>query len=328
MKSPFTGGRVTLHHGPAKVTYRKEEFEYIASYYVCEDTQTPFTMDGMDDINTIQVRNQYRMKYGIPFCDEIRQLRESYGLSAIKMSTILGFGNNQYRLYENGEMPSLSNGRILKSIMKPATFRQFVEAAKSQIETKDYIRLMHQIDSREMNSAINDFETELIFDGRERCAENGFAETSVTRLKNIMLYFIEHCDNVFNTKMNKLLFYLDMVSYRESGFAMTGLAYKAIQFGPVPVRWDRVYSLVDGISQEIVGFGSGAQGVRLVGTGHADLSMFTENEKSRLRRVAEKFATASSTAISEISHEEDAWKNAIANNRLVNFDDAFSLKAL
>ncbi len=328
MKSPFTGGGVTLHHELSKVTYRKEEFEYIASYYFCEDTQTPFTVDGMDDVNMIQVRNQYRVKYGIPFEDEIRQMRESYGLSAIKMSTILGFGDNQYRLYENGEMPSLSNGRLLKSIMKPSTFRQFVEAARSQLGEKEYSRIIRMVAEKETESALCGFEAGLVFDRRERGAENGYAEMSVSRLENVMLFFIEHCENVFNTKMNKLLFYLDMVSYRESGFAMTGLAYKAIQFGPVPVHWDRVYSLVDGIRPEIVGFASGAQGVKLVGNKPADMSVFTETEKKRLLCVADRFATMSSVEISEVSHEEDAWKNAISGNRLVDFNDAFSLKAI
>ena len=49
--------------------------------------------------------------------------------------------------------------------------------------------------------------------------------------------------------MNKLLFYTDFLCYKKYGRAMSGLAYKAIQYGPVPVRWDRVYSLVDGVDQ-------------------------------------------------------------------------------
>ena len=32
---------------------------------------------------------------------------------------------------------------------------------------------------------------------------------------------------------------------------MTGLTYKAIDFGPVPERWDRVYSEFSEISQDI-----------------------------------------------------------------------------
>lgn len=68
---------------------------------------------------------------------------------------------------------------------------------------------------------------------------------------NVMLYFIEKCPGVFFTKMNKLLFYSDFLAYRQTGKGKTGLAYKAIDYGPVPVRWDRIYSFYDNIHPEI-----------------------------------------------------------------------------
>ena len=49
------------------------------------------------EANIFQVYNQYRVKHGIPFPDEISGIREHYGLSAAKMAQILGFGINQYR---------------------------------------------------------------------------------------------------------------------------------------------------------------------------------------------------------------------------------------
>lgn len=58
------------------------------------------------------------------------------------MSEILGFGENQYRLYENGDMPSEANGKVLMSIMNPEIFLTFVLNAREQFsEDEDhYIR--------------------------------------------------------------------------------------------------------------------------------------------------------------------------------------------
>ncbi len=67
-----------------------------------------WTTTEMDEANIFQVYNQYRVKHGIPFPDEISGIREHYGLSAAKMAQILGFGINQYRMYEDGEVPSVS----------------------------------------------------------------------------------------------------------------------------------------------------------------------------------------------------------------------------
>lgn len=130
MKSPFTGGNVVLHSEKrTAVSERKVRIHFLS--YQCVDTRELFTTTELDTANTMQIYNQYRTKYGIPFPDEIRSIRRKYGLSATKMSVILGFGENQYRLYENGDMPSLTNGRILKTIQVPAVFATFVEAAKT-----------------------------------------------------------------------------------------------------------------------------------------------------------------------------------------------------
>ena len=40
------------------------------------------------------------------------------------MSRILGFGANQYRLYEAGEMPSLSNARLITLIAEKDNFEK------------------------------------------------------------------------------------------------------------------------------------------------------------------------------------------------------------
>jgi DNA-binding transcriptional regulator YiaG len=61
---------------------------------LCEDTGEEFTDAKLDDLNLTQAYNQYRTRCNLPFPDEIKALREQYGLSAAKMSEILGFGAN------------------------------------------------------------------------------------------------------------------------------------------------------------------------------------------------------------------------------------------
>ena len=47
------------------------------------------------------------------------------------------------------------------------------------------------------------------------------------------------------------IFYIDFLSYREYGSAMTGLTYRAIDYGPVPEKWDKIYSEFPEVMQEI-----------------------------------------------------------------------------
>lgn len=326
MKSPFTGGKVVLLQENAELMFRKEKFPYRSLFYQCEDTKERFTTTEIDEINLTQVYNQYRVKYGIPFPEEIKHIREMYDLSASKMSEILGFGDNQYRLYENGDIPSEANGKIINSIKKPSVFKDFVENAKHQFEPKVFDKILIKLNKSIENKSSNISEN-LIFKPYSRGSCNGYALQSYDKLKNTMLHFIATCNGVFNTKMNKLLFYTDFLSYKTTGYGISGLAYKAIQFGPVPVRWDRVYSLIDDITPEIVEFASGNCGMKLCSDISPDYSLFTQKELHILNKVADKFKDISAQEISKISHNEEAWKKYIATDQIIDYNEAFSLKA-
>ena len=86
MTSPFTGGVATLHSEPSSLVFRKETFYFIHQFYECQDTHERFTTTEIDEANMAQVYNQYRAKYGIPFPEEIKRIRQHYALSATKMS--------------------------------------------------------------------------------------------------------------------------------------------------------------------------------------------------------------------------------------------------
>ena len=326
MKSPFTGGKVVLQQEKSELVFRKEKFQYLSLAYQCEDTKERFTTTEIDEINLSQVYNQYRIKYGIPFPDEIKRIRQTYELPASKMSEILGFGDNQYRLYENGDMPSEANGKILSSIKNPLIFMVFVENAKNQFEADEYEKICTKL-KKAIEYKQSHIQEELIFNSYSRSIYNGYATQSYSKLKNVLLYFIEQCGDIFNTKMNKLLFYTDFLSYKTYGYGMTGLAYKAIQFGPVPVQWDRVYSLMDDVYPEIVEFSSGNCGTKLCADLSPDNSSFTEEELSILKIVVNKFKDTSASVISELSHQEDAWKKYHNTNQMIAYNEAFTLKA-
>ena len=81
--------------------FRKETFTISFHYWLCEETGERFEDEDMADVNLKQVHDQYRAKYDIPTPEKIAEIRKKYGVSALKMSKILGFGDNQYREYEN-----------------------------------------------------------------------------------------------------------------------------------------------------------------------------------------------------------------------------------
>lgn len=325
MKSPFTGGEAVLCHERREATFRKEHFNYVHRYYKCSDTGEFFTTTKLDAVNLMQIHNQYRVKYGIPFPDEIKATRSRYGFSASKMSRILGFGENTYRLYENGEVPNVANGKTLMAIQSPSVFKKYLEDAKGELSIEKYNEGMCKISDEDEIQRILSW---LVFGGKSRGILNGYTYQSISKLKNAILYFIEKMNGVFVTKMNKLLFFADFVSYRENGQAVTGLSYKAIQYGPVPEHWDSIYGLIEDIDQVIVDFGNGNSGQKLVSNVSFDASVFTSEQISVLENVYSTFKNDTSSKISNRSHNEEAWTENVDRHDLISFDYAFSLKEI
>ena len=329
MKSPFTGKEMKPVYEKRTWKFRGEQYEYMHKAWLCEDSGERFTDDESDMAGFVQVTNQYRAKYGIPFTDEIIAVRDRYGISASKMSLILGIGANQYRLYEQGEVPSVSNGRMIRSIMNPKVMREMVESSKNELTPSEYKKIMLKVNA--VIEASEEYKLEcyeiLRIFTTDRGVENGYARQSLARLKNVMLYILGKCGEVWCTKMNKLLFYTDFLAYRQRGMAITGLSYRAIDFGPVPERWDRVYSEFPEVKQELRQVGDFVGNV-LKASAPADVSLFSNEELQVLETICQHFGASTSREISRLSHEEKAWIDYHEKLERIPFETAFALKAV
>ncbi len=322
MKSPFTDKEMKLEYEKRTWKFRGEEYDYIHTSWLCEDTGERFTTDDTDTAGFIQVTNQYRTKYGIPFTDEIVAVRKKYNISASKMSLILGFGANQWRHYEAGEVPSVSNGRMIRSIMNPDVFIDMVHSSRHILLPKDYEKIIRQSDVSPLHP---EYQPTIFV--CERGIYNGYGVLSTDRVKNVLLYVLMKCGDVFYTKMNKLLFYADFVAYRQLGISITGLSYKAIEFGPVPERWDRIYSSFEEISIEprIIG---DREGTILTTSVKPDTSLFTESELHILDEICSSLACYTSTELLELSHQEPAWIDNHHSSSRISYEYAYALKVL
>lgn len=327
--SPLTGGKMTLHWEWRDMTFRKETYRVMFPYYLCEDTKEQFTTTESDGIWLHQIHNQYCSKYGIPYTDEIIAVRERYGLSASKMSLILGFGENQWRRYEQEEIPSLSNGKMIRSIMNPRVFLDLVEGSKSILTEKEYLKIKNKVCDEIKQSEdylIEAYAAHRIFK-TARSEWNGFAPLSLNRLKNILLYILNYCGETYCTKMNKLLFYIDFLAYKETGIALTGLSYRAMEFGPVPEHWDRVFCQFDEIIQEQKNIKNHDCYV-LKALVAADATVLNNGEQNIIKKVCDKFKGLSSADISKLSHKETIWSDSFKNQERISFNSAFTMKAL
>ena len=326
VNSPYSGKPMRVVYEPDTWEMRGEVYPYIHIAFRDDENGEQFTTTESDTVCFEQVANQYRERHGIPYVDEIVALRERYGVSATKMALILGFGTNQYRLYETGEVPSESNGKMIRSAMNPSVFLDLVRSSRNQLTDKEYLKISKRVEeeiAEEQSKRQEQWEAARLFrTGRGRA--NGFAPQSPERLKNLLLHILEQMGETFQTKMNKVLFYIDFLSYRERGMAISGLAYQAMEFGPVPQRWDRVYSAFDDVEQREKQV-QGQECLSLWANGTADMSGFSAGEMAVIDKVCEFMMKMTSREASLMSHKEPMWNAHVEKQELIPFSEAFSL---
>ena len=331
MKSPFTGVEMKLIKEKEILPYRKDEFEVCYLTFECEQTKERFTTDALDLININQVHNLYREKYGIPFPEEIKAIREKYEVSAKKMSEILGLGSNAYRLYESGEMPSVSIGRLILSIKEPKEFRRQIGFSSHLLKDNESVKLL-----RIVEKLIEDTRDEL---KRIQNAQyfystinvnSGFKLLDFDKIGNVLSFFNSKNLGLFKTKVNKLLFYTDFLTYQRSGSSMLGITYRAIPFGPVPAEYETIYTKL--ISDNVIEIENVPIGNDFAQKFNSiipfDVTLFNELELGVLEEVASRFYGKKTNEIVDISHEEKAWQENKDERKIIDYSSyAFELYA-
>ena len=148
LRNAITGEPLPVKIFPDTVTFRGKQYKVLNIAFI-DECGEEFTTTESDAIWYNQATAQYRQEHGIPFPDEIRAVREKYGLSAAAMSEVLGFGANQWRLYEQGEVPSESNGKMIRSIMNPKVMLDIVEHSRASLSEKVYKKAFEVINEKE-----------------------------------------------------------------------------------------------------------------------------------------------------------------------------------
>lgn len=333
MKSPLTGGRVKEVRDVEVHAFRGKEFSVGVHYYVCEDTGEQFTCDGQDDLVMNQVYNQYRRECGVPFPEEIAAIRSHYGLKQTQISKIVGFGINQWKSYEDGAMPSDSNAKMILTLRKKDSMLALLESSRNDFGEREYNKLVAQI------KAAGDFsmDTELteLFYGHftPMSIMNGFGAHSPERVMAMVRWLVKRQDGITPTKLNKLMFYSDFHHYRKTGRSISGLQYRAIQYGPVPEHYDTIYDNVMGLEKRIeIHHERECSELHVVQYENEDENevenenCLSENEIKTLTEVMKRYSKLTTTEIIALSHEEEGWKKHQEDKSFIPYDEAFALR--
>lgn len=329
MKSPFTDKEMKIIKELRSMTFRKEQFDVLMHFYRCEDTGEQFEDEKLSQLNYNLLINQYRELHNIPFPEEIINIRKKYQLPASKMSEILGLGVNNYRQYENGEVPSQSNAKLIRLANDPHEFKKLLNL--TNLTKSDKIN--QQIDKLLAEQKANKQErylTGYFFDTFTPNSFTGYKTPRLEKFTEMIIFFAEQL-KPYKTKLNKLLFYSDFYMYKKSAFSISGIRYKAITMGPVPNNFNSIYEYLANKNTFNINykeFTNGVTGEQFIPNSNRTFNkeLFSEEELETLNRISDKFKNTSTQEIINKSHEENGWKQNKDNMQFIDYKYAFDLK--
>lgn len=267
IECPYGEGEAILKKEPRSLSYRKNEFAVMAHFYKCENCGEEFTTNEADQITLIQAHNQYREKNGIPFPEEIRSIRNKFGLSAVKMSDVLGLGENGYGNYEKGEIPTPAIGTLIRTVEKPENFLSLLKSRNLRKADKALVKVIshveHIIIEENAKSECFNMPANLVTANNF----NGYSVFNADKIEHLLVHYIHECKQEYNDKLKlvTLLFFTDFCHYKNYGHSICGLSYQKKHIGPLAYGFDHILSnfeknrtiyheweiLVDGKAREI-----------------------------------------------------------------------------
>src|SRR5699024_8551618 len=249
---------------------------------------------------------------------EIKEVRKQFSLSMELFARLLGWSKSTVVRYESGKyLPTTAHLFILKTLKdNPEKIHEFYKENKFRFTDQEQEKISKHIAQFEQNIVENGLEEILNANYKiyNRTIESGFKVFDIDKIINMIIFFAE--EGVQKTKLMKLLFYSDFLSFKRNLISMSGVPYERLQFGPVPKDHDLLLSAIEknnyiDIKYE---YENEYTYIKIFSKNAIDEELFTEDEKEILLYVKEKFKNHGSVQISDHAHEELGWKETPQRN--------------
>ena len=323
---------VTL--GVEKEVYnvRGEPTQIEAEVTICQKCGSKIFDEERDSRNLEKAYSLYREKHDLLPPDEIRSMREKYGLSQRALSRLLGCGEITIHRYENGAIQDNAHDNLLRSIADPKNLCMFFEANRDKLPTYTVARLEKRIASFMQEDREQAFQVsfERLVSHQHVDLTSGFKEYDLEKLENMILYLVKLLDGTLKTKLNKLLWYCDFLYFKESSVSITGAQYVRIKLGQVPDHYELIFAnmihegLIDKNEIPFQTKDGTQQGEEFTTLVEPDKSLFTEKEIQVMDSIADTFREDTSTSIMEKSHREAAYKKC-KDGEIISYEYAKEL---
>lgn len=301
-----------------------EQIEVDAQVLVCANCGEELFCEELDSATLVSAYNEYRRRHKLLLPEEIKKIREQYGLSQRSFAKLLNWGDKTICRYENGSVQDKAHNSLLLFLRNPKNMRTYLMENEIAIDEKQKIRLLDTVEKLENNA---EYRAERVFFekifSKVPCEENGFKGFDYEKLCAMVLFFAHKSPELLKTKLMKLLNYSDMIYYKENGVSMSGLRYAHLPYGPVPENFDILFGRmsIDNIAHIEVIYENGYEKHQVIPEKAIPDNILSAEELEVLERIYDKFKDFGSVEISNYSHKEKGY-SATKQGEIISYSYA------
>ena len=305
-----------------------ESIEVDAQILVCAECGEEFYCEELDNATLIRAYNEYRRRHKLLLPEEIKKIREQYGLSQRSFAKLLNWGDKTICRYENGSIQDKAHNSLLLFLREPENMRTYLTENEIVLDERQKAKLLDTVDKleqdKEYRAGRRFFE---IFFSRIPSEENGFKGFDYEKLCAMVLFFAHKSTGLLKTKLMKLLNYSDMVFYKENGISISGLKYAHLPYGPVPDNFDIILGKMaaDHLAHIEVIYDGAYEKHQVVPECDVPEGVLSDSEVEMLNRIYEKFKSFGSVEISDYSHKEKGY-NATKKGQIISYAYAMDIE--
>ena len=317
------------------VTKKKESYdvcgepiEVDAQVLVCSECGEEFFYEEFDTATLISAYNEYRRKHKLLLPEEIKRIREQYGLSQRSFAKLLNWGDKTICRYENGSIQDKAHNSLLLFLRESENMRTYLTENEIVLDESQKAKLLDTINKLEQDTEyrVGRRYFDLLF-SRTPCEENGFKGFDYEKLCAMVLFFAQKSSELLKTKLMKLLHYSDMIFYKENGISISGLKYAHLPYGPVPDNFDMILGKMaaDHIAHIEVLYDGAYEKHQVIPECSISEGVLSEAEMDVLNRIYEMFKNFGSVDISDYSHHEKGY-NATKVGEIISYAYAMDIE--
>lgn len=170
---------------------KEDTYTYLGKVAHCTDCNSEIYVEEINDFNLKALYDKYREKCGIIDLDTILKIPNKYAIGKRPLSLLLGWGEQTFSRYYDGDVPTKQYSDILQKIYnEPKYFEQILEENKENIKITAY---------KKSKKAVEELLSGVVYEK--------------TKIDLAIEYLLNQCEDITPLALQKALYYIQGFYY-------------------------------------------------------------------------------------------------------------------